>query len=345
VTGEHPASWHALAFFGPLLVAAFATPVAAKLAHRFGILDHPRDGRFHVTATPYLGGIALAVGLLTAAAVISHSSAQLVVILAGGLTLMFLGLIDDRRGVHPSVKMVVEVAAATALWLAGVRGGLFGVDILDYAVTVLWVLAITNSLNLIDNMDGLAAGVTAIASLTYFAIAAGEGHYLVASFALALAGASCGFLRHNFPPARIFLGDAGSLLLGFLLAALALKLDLVGESGFVRGVVPVLILGVPIFDTILVIVARIRGKRPLSQGGTDHSSHRLTELGLSGRSVALATYAAQITMSCVAVFILHASDAIALISLVAVALASSVLLLRFLRMATGSDSRDVAGNP
>lgn len=340
MTGEHLPLWYSLAFFGPLLVAASATPVAARLAHRFGILDHPKDGRFHSTATPYLGGIALAVGLMVAAVAISRSSLELVAILVGGLTLMVVGLIDDRRSVTPSVKIVVEIVAATALWLAGVKGGLFGGGIPDYALTVLWVLAITNSLNLIDNMDGLASGVTAIASLTYFVIAAGNGDYLVASFALALAGASCGFLRHNFPPARIFLGDAGSLMLGFLLAALALKLDLVGTSGFVRGLVPVLILGVPIFDTILVIVARIHGKRPISKGGTDHSSHRLTELGLSGRSVALATYAAQIVMSGLALVIIHASDTVALVSLVGVALLAVILLLKFLQMETGSDAVD-----
>lgn len=338
MNGEHLPFWYSLAFLGPLLATALITPLAAGLAHRFGILDHPKETRFHTTATPYLGGIAVAAGMLIAAAVISRSSAQLVVILVGGLALMLVGLVDDRGGVRPSVKIAVEIAAATALWLSEVRGGLFGSGPADYVITVLWVLAITNSLNLIDNMDGLASGVTAIASLTYFIVAADNGDYLVASFALALAGASCGFLRHNFPPARIFLGDAGSLMLGFLLAALALKLDLVGESGFVRGLVPVLILGVPIFDTILVIVARVRGKRPLSQGGTDHSSHRLTELGLSGRSVALATYATQVAMCGLALFILHAGDTVALVTLITVAAAAVVLLVSFLKMTPGSEA-------
>jgi UDP-GlcNAc:undecaprenyl-phosphate GlcNAc-1-phosphate transferase len=329
----------------PLLTTAFATPVAARVAHRFEILDHPTDSRFHTATTPYLGGVAVAAGLAIAALFISRFSVQLAVILGGGLCLMFVGLIDDRRGVQPSVKILAEIASATALWLAGVQGGLFGQGILDYAITVLWVLAITNSLNLIDNMDGLASGVTAIASLTYFVIAASDGDYLVASFALALAGASCGFLRHNFPPARIFLGDAGSLMLGFLLAALALKLDLVGEAGFVRGAVPVLILGVPIFDTILVIIARTRGRRPLSHGGTDHSSHRMTEIGLGGRSVALATYAAQIAMCGMALFIFSAGDDAALTSLIFCALMAVVLLVLFLMVEPKNGDSGVAENP
>src|SRR3990170_225965 len=193
----------------------------------------------------------------------------------------------------PLVKLAVEGLAGAVLWTAGVRAGFFGVAAADLVLTILWVIGITNALNLLDNMDGLASGVTAIASLAYFALAAQQVFFLVAAFALALAGSSLGFLRYNFPPARIFLGDAGSLFLGFLLAALALKLDLVGASGIVRAAVAALILGVPVFDTLLVVVARLRGGRPVYVGGTDHFSQRLAGLGLSDRNIALLTYGAQ----------------------------------------------------
>lgn len=146
-------------------------------------------------------------------------------------------------------------------------------------------------------MDGLASGVSAIAAFAFFVIAARRGDFLVASFALAVTGASVGFLRHNFPPARIFLGDAGSLFLGFLLAALGLKLDLVGETSFARFVIPTLVLGVPVFDTMLVVLDRFRDGRPVYRGGTDHSSHRMATLGLSHRAIALATYGLQLVCS------------------------------------------------
>jgi UDP-GlcNAc:undecaprenyl-phosphate GlcNAc-1-phosphate transferase len=167
-------------------------------------------------------------------------------------------------------------------------------------------------------MDGLAPGVAAIAALAFFVVASDHGDYLVGSFALAVAGASLGFLRHNFPPARIFLGDAGSLMLGFLLAAIGLKLDLVGEDGLIRSAVPLLILGVPIFDMVLVILDRLRGKRPVYRGGIDHSSHRLADLGLSGRAVALSTYGVQAACCGVALWLLTVSDGTALSILFAV---------------------------
>jgi UDP-GlcNAc:undecaprenyl-phosphate GlcNAc-1-phosphate transferase len=321
---------YALALMIPLVATLWLTPLAGRLAHRLGILDHPRDHRFHNEVTPYLGGLAVAGGLVFVGIFAASASKQLLTILLGGFAIMLVGFEDDRREIGPIVKIIVEVGAATALWLAGVRVSLFGIPALDLAITVLWVVAITNSMNLLDNMDGLASGASAIAAIAFFIIAAGRGDYLVGSFALAIAGASLGFLRHNFPPARIFLGDAGSLLLGFLLAALALKLDLFGESGFVRGAVPILILGVPIFDTILVVTARLLERRPVYVGGTDHSSHRLSDIGLSGHGVAFVTYAAQIVCCAIALLLLHTPPAATLAIVVAVGAVALIILLRLL---------------
>lgn len=280
-----PAPRYLLAFAVPLVVVLVVTPVAGRLARRLGILDHPSEQKFHHDPTPYLGGAAVAAGLVAIGFLTTGTSAQVFVLLLGGLVLGVWGLLDDWVTVRPPVKLLVEASAGVALWFSDVRAGLFGNEVLDLALTVLWVVAVTNALNLLDNMDGLTAGVSAVAALTFFTIAAERGDYLVASFALAVAGASLGFLFHNRPPATIFLGDAGSLMLGFLLAALGLKLDLVGENSFVRSMVPVLILGVPLFDMTLVIVDRLRGGRRVSQGGTDHSSHRLSALGLSNGAV------------------------------------------------------------
>jgi UDP-GlcNAc:undecaprenyl-phosphate GlcNAc-1-phosphate transferase len=332
-----PALRYALAFLVPLVVTVVLTPVAGKLARRLGILDHPSEQKFHRDPTPYLGGAAVAAGLVSIVGLLTTGpSSQVLVILLGGLVLGVLGLMDDWVTVRPSVKLLVQAAAGFALWFADVRAGLFGVEALDLALTVVWVVAVTNAVNLLDNMDGLTAGVSAVAAFTFFGVAAARGDYLVASFALAVAGASLGFLRHNLPPATIFLGDAGALMLGFLLAALGLKLDLVGENGFVRSAVPVLIVGVPFFDTVLVIVDRLRGRRPVFRGGTDHSSHRLSVLGLSHGAVAAVIVAAEVICCALALTLLEVSFDPTVAIAAAASLSAIALLVLLLRVRPAS---------
>lgn len=323
---------YALAFTIPLVVTLTLTPVAGRIARRAGILDRPATQKFHREATPYLGGLALAIGLVVVGAATAGASAQVAVILLGGLVLAVWGLMDDWMTLGPSVKLLIEAGAGVGLWLADVRAGLFGVEALDLLLTVAWVIAITNAVNLLDNMDGLAAGVSAAAALTFFGIAASRGEFLVGSFALAVAGASIGFLRHNLPPATIFLGDAGALMLGFLLAALGLKLDLVGEDGLVRSAIPALILGVPIFDTTLVVLDRLRGRRPVFRGGTDHSSHRLASLGLSHGAVAGVIVAAEAACCAVALTLLELPFDASVAVVVATGVIGLALLVWLLRV-------------
>jgi len=308
------------AFLIPLAATLLLTPASADLARRLGVMDRPGEHKVHVEATPYLGGLALALGLVAAGLVIGSTAQQAAVIAACGVVVFGLGLLDDLRGIGPAVRLCVEAALAVVLWFSEVRAGFFGVRALDLVLTVVWVVVITNAVNLSDNMDGLASGIAAIAAVAYFAIAAPEGDYLVAAFAIALAGASLGFLRYNFPPARIFLGDAGSLLLGFFLATLGLLLDLDVASDVRRIGVQVLILGVPVFDTVLVVMMRRRGGRPITQGGRDHASHRLAALGLSGRQVALVVYAAQVACSSIAVVAVNAPGSAVAVALAWVAL-------------------------
>jgi UDP-GlcNAc:undecaprenyl-phosphate GlcNAc-1-phosphate transferase len=319
-----PAPLYWIAFFAPLAATALLTPLAARLARRLDVLDQPASNKAHREATPYLGGFAMAIGLVVVGGIAAGAEGELLTILLAGLALSIVGLLDDRLTVGPIVKLAVEVGAGVALWLAGARGGLFDVYALDLLLTVVWVVAITNFLNMLDNMDGLAAGVGAIAAGGFFVIAADRGEYLVGAFALAVAGASLGFLAHNFPPARIFMGDAGALLLGFLLAALGLKLDLVGEGGLVRSAAPVLLLGVPILDGLLVITARLRDGRRVYVGGTDHSSHRLAGLGLSGRVIALITYGVELAACGVALWLLAASWETSMVIVVGVAAIAGV---------------------
>jgi UDP-GlcNAc:undecaprenyl-phosphate GlcNAc-1-phosphate transferase len=311
------------AFLIPFGATLVATPVAAGLARRLGVLDRPAGRKLHLEPTPYLGGLAVVVGLVVAGVVIGSTARQAAVIAACAVAVFLVGLIDDVRGLGPRIRLAVEAGLAVVLWFENVRAGFFGIPALDLALTVVWIVAITNALNLLDNMDGLASGVTAIASLAYFVIAVSQGDYLVASLAAGLAGVSVGFLRHNFPPARIFLGDAGSLLLGFLLAVLALMIDLDVTNDVLRIGVQALILGVPVFDTTLVVVSRVRGGRPVALGAQDHSSHRLAAFGLSARQVAFVTYAAQLAFSTIAIIVVNTPE---IVPEVTMALATLVLI-------------------
>ena len=333
---------YGLAFIVSLLASLTLTPLAARLARRLGVIDRPGPTKFHRQPTPYLGGVAVAASLFLVAGITTGASGQFLTVLFGGLALVVVGLLDDKGAATVPLKLGVEVTAAIALWAVGIRAGLFGVEALDLLLTVFWVVGITNAVNMLDNMDGLAAGVVAISSLTFFGIAAARGSYLVAALALSVAGASLGFLRHNYPPARIFLGDAGTLPLGFLVAALGLKLDLIGEAGLVRTAIPVLALAVPIFDAAVVILARLRDGRRFYVGGTDHTSHRLAAMGLSPGTIALGAYAIQIGCSVAAFWLLYASDgaALGLVSAVgAASVATLVAVLALPVMSAGSTER------
>jgi UDP-GlcNAc:undecaprenyl-phosphate/decaprenyl-phosphate GlcNAc-1-phosphate transferase len=307
------------------------TPVAARLARRLDIQDRPAPNKFHQRTTPYLGGMAVVVALVMGCGLVGGWQAQLVAVLAGAIAMFALGLVDDVRTVSPTTKIVVQVGAALALWISGVRGGLFG-NVADLPLTVLWVVGVTNALNLLDNMDGVLSGVTAISAFGFFVIAAANGDHLVGPLALGVSAASLGFLRFNFPPARIFLGDAGSLTLGFLLASIGLKLDLVGPTGFARSVIPVLILGVALFDTALVVVARVAHRRPVLLGSTDHTSHRLAALGLPGGRVAEAAYAAQTLLISIALWMTTASTIAVIGASAAVATAGLAAMMALLRV-------------
>ena len=247
----------------PLLATLALTPVAGRLAGRFDVMDHPGAHKTHLGPTPYLGGVAVAAGLLVIGWLSAGANGQLLVVVGGALVLGFVGLLDDVQPVSPWIRLAYQVVAAISLWLVGVRAGVFDAAWIDLPITVLWVVAVTNAFNFIDNMDGIAAGVATASALGIAAIAGHNGDYLVTSLALATAGAALGFLRYNIPPAKIFLGDAGSMLLGFMVAALILKLDLPVGPSAPRVLSTVLLAGVPLFDLSVVVIARLRDGRPI----------------------------------------------------------------------------------
>ncbi len=320
-----------LIFLVALILALTMTPAAGRLAVRTGMVDRPAVRKLHQHPVPLLGGLAIYLALVAAVALFSDRTylAQLAGIFIGATLVSFFGLWDDRSGLPPLVKLAAQLAATGILLLFGVQVQLFEWAPLNYALTVLWVVGITNALNLLDNMDGLSAGVATVASAFFLIQAALSGQYLVGALAAALTGACLGFLVYNFNPARIFMGDSGSLFLGFLLAVVGLKLRFDNVTT-VTWMVPVIVLGIPIFDTTLVTLSRLRrGLNPLTTPGKDHLSHRLVKLGLTHREAVLTIYVAGAALGIIATLLTRASPLEAytvLAVLVAVGLAALVKL-------------------
>ena len=279
--------WEYLAVFvATAILSIVLTPMALRYAIRANVLDQPGKHKSHKVAVPYLGGLAIVVTFVIAVILMSvlrppHTGrGELLGVLTIAVLLAAVGLIDDLRQVSPLWRLVAEVSAASIVWSLGNGTAVTTVETVDLILTVLWFVGITNAFNLLDNMDGLAAGLAAISSMTVFAVAGTNGQFLVAGLAVALAGCTVGFLRLNFHPARIYMGDGGSLFIGFLVAYLGIKLRFEGGR-LVSSLVPIFACSAAVFDTSLVVISRIRAGRNPFQGGQDHVSHRLVKLGLS----------------------------------------------------------------
>jgi UDP-GlcNAc:undecaprenyl-phosphate GlcNAc-1-phosphate transferase len=330
--------WMIVPFAVAFLCAAGLTPLVIALARRLGVVAMPRPDRWHQRPTALMGGTALyGAGVLAALVTLpefvsSDPSMQPRVIgLLGAVTIAFaLGFLDDLRGMGPSAKVAGQTLGVCVLVMSGIRMHAGGYEWLAVPATFLWVVGITNAVNLLDNMDGVVAGVVGIASIGMAIHGAMTGQVVVMILALALAGACGGFLLYNFNPARIFMGDCGSLFLGFSISALALM----ATSGPVVHLLPALIvpgvlLAIPIFDTTLVSIARWLHGRPLSQGGRDHTTHRLVALGVPEKLVALLLYATT-ALLCALSLAVAGSPPIAAITLAALILLAMGLVGAFL---------------
>ena len=272
------------------LLAGLATPAFSRLARRIGMVVKPRVDRWHRSPTPVLGGAAITLAAVLVLVTLLPPSRVAATIAVGLVAAFALGLLDDFRHITPSSKLVGQAVIASLLFFGGVRVEIIGIEPLAYLVTVLWVVGLMNAVNLIDNMDGLAGGIVAIAGVG-LGIGALPENPAAGIVAGAASGAALGFLVHNFPPARVFMGDAGSLVLGYLLAAAALLHTASGAANVSLAVfAPLAVLALPLFDTALVTTSRRLVGRPISKGGRDHTSHRLAALGLSDRGVVLLLY-------------------------------------------------------
>jgi UDP-GlcNAc:undecaprenyl-phosphate GlcNAc-1-phosphate transferase len=294
-----------------LLFAIGATPLARRLAPRLGVMDQPSTRKIHTKAMPRLGGAAIYLAFILALLLFGDRSyvSQGVSILLGATLVSFCGIWDDRWGMRPLLKLGIgQPLAALILVASGIQVSFLSHPILNIVVTIIWVVGITSALNLLDNMDGLSAGVATVASAFFLLLAAMSGQYLVGSLAAALLGACMGFMFYNFNPASIFMGDTGALFIGFILAAVGIKLRFPGRMNIVTWMIPVLVLGIPIFDTTLVVVSRLRrGLNPTTHPGKDHFSHRLVAMGLSQREAVMAICLICGTLGMLAVFLTQAS--------------------------------------
>jgi len=288
--------------FSIALTATFLLTVPVRrLALQIGMIDQPSPRKLHQAPMPLLGGLAIYCGSVLAIllSMDGQPRAQILGILAGATLLLITGILDDRGVLHHQVKLFVAMPlAAVALLAVGIQFHFFSQFVAgargrtaDLALTLFWVVGITAAFSILDHMDGLVSGVAAIASFFFAWLAIGSGQVLVATLGAAVLGASLGFLRWNFKPAKIFMGDGGAMFLGFMLAALGLKLRLVETPGTIAPMIPILILAVPIFDTTLVSISRSRrGLLPFATPGKDHTAHRLAMFYLGQRGAVLVIY-------------------------------------------------------
>ena len=278
-----------LIFVVALVFSVVATPLARRLALATGIVDTPNHRKVHHEPTPLLGGAAIYASFVVALLIYGGRAEvrQMIGIVVGATSVSIMGVLDDTRGVRPSLKLLGQLLASVVVIVSGLQVHLFHSQVVNIALTMLWIAGITNALNLLDNMDGLSGGIAAIAAAHFLLLAALNGQFLVGALSAALLGACIGFLRYNFNPASIFMGDTGSLFIGFVLASVAIKLRFT-NTYVVTWMVPPVVLLVPIFDTTLVVVSRLRrGKNPLTTPGKDHLSHRLVAFGCTRREAVL----------------------------------------------------------
>lgn len=306
-----PLNVYLAAFFGALATTFVALPLWRIWCERFGLVDDPGHRKIHDASIPLAGGLAVLTGLLLPLAIataiiqfrlLGESSAapllfglnkralQLGAIAFGALGMTIVGLLDDKYELRPAQKFTAQLLIAFIVAGAGVRITLFVPSVwFSYAVTILWLLTVINAFNFMDNMNGLCGGLGAIGAGLFGGIAAYHGQYLVALLAFLMAGALVGFLPHNFPKARAFLGDSGSHLVGYLLAVIAILPHFHSEKhpSPLAVLTPLFVLAMPLADLLWVVLLRTRMGKPFYVGDTNHLSHRLVRAGLSKTSAVL----------------------------------------------------------
>ena len=302
-----------------LISVSLLTPIMRCFARRYGVVDVPSEShKTHKNPVPYLGGVAIAIGVVIVTYIASLASdfsretfflASSVLIPA--IIMGIVGLIDDLRKLSPWPRFIIQnlfgIAISALLVATNTLGSPFGNNWIDIPVTTLFIVGITNSINFFDNIDGGASGALAIAAIFLFILSFQGGQFLIAALSIVLAGATLGFLLWNKPPARIYMGDAGALFLGILIASLAIRFNPNPIDRISSFAIPLLLLAIPILDTSVAVVSRIRRKISPFQGGRDHLSHRLMRMGFDKRQSVFILWIGSILFASFAIAISSAS--------------------------------------
>jgi UDP-GlcNAc:undecaprenyl-phosphate GlcNAc-1-phosphate transferase len=312
------------------------------VALKFGITDKPnQEHKTHKEPVPYLGGLAIVFGVISityATSLLTNINQQTFLlastILVPALIMAATGLVDDIKQLRPWPRFVAQniiaIFATSILISNNTLGSAVGIIVIDFALTLFWLVGISNSINFFDNIDGGASGTAAITSLALFFVALQNDQFLVAAMSIVLAGSTLGFLIWNKPPARIYMGDAGSLFLGILIASLSIRVDTNGELGIFSLLIPFFLLAVPILDTSTAVIKRlVRGVSPF-QGGRDHLSHRLMRLGKEKRKAVLLLWALSAFYALIAILILNSNSIFQTLLIILGMVSWMVLLFLFL---------------
>lgn len=302
------------------IISVIATPLVIKLAIKLNAIDIPNDPRrIHNKPTPLMGGVAIYIAFVIGVVLnISNFSIQDLGLLIGATVIVIGGIIDDIKELRPKYKLLFQIVAAVILIVFGLKitlvtnplnsgGSFLNLGLLGIPLTIIWVIGITNAFNLIDGVDGLAAGVGFISSVTLFIVSIINGRIDAAFLTAILSGAIIGFLPYNFNPASIFMGDTGSQLLGFLLAAISIDGAIKSATALVIAV-PLLALGLPIYDTLFAMIRRKVNGKPIMQGDKGHLHHRLLGLGLTQRQVVLIMYLISAILGGIAIIAMQISS-------------------------------------
>ena len=286
-----------VAFILAIAAVYVITPYVKDLAFRVGALDAPNARKVHKKPIPRMGGLAIYAGFVLAVLASMRLSFEVVGLLVGGTLILVLGIVDDLKQLSARKKLLGQIAAAIVLlffdirieWISNPFGDMVFLDYLSIPITILWVVGLTNTVNLIDGLDGLAAGVSTIAAVTILFVALQQNFWIVAILTSALAGSALGFLYYNFNPAKIFMGDTGSMFLGYMLAAISV-IGTVKSAATIALVVPIVALGLPIMDTAFAIIRRYTNGQPIFKPDKGHLHHRLLAMGLSQKQAVLLMY-------------------------------------------------------
>ena len=339
-----------IAFLMPFILSYFLTPLAKKLAYKFGAIDVPKDNRrVHKEPIPRLGGLAIYLSTIITLLIIAPKTPTMLTIVAGGSIIAISGMIDDIKPMSAKLKLVFQILAAIVVVVGGTKihfvtvpisNTIIDLKLFVIPITIFWIVGITNTLNLIDGLDGLSAGVSGISSLSFFFIAMNMAQRLddpklmalPILMSLVVAGSAFGFLPHNFNPARIFMGDTGSLFLGFMLSVIAVE----GAMKSIAAIlIPLLVLGLPIFDTTFAIVRRFVNKKPIMEADRGHLHHRLLDKGLTQKQTVLVLYTMSLLLGVSGILFSHLAIGIGLLVLAIV----TALLLNTARIGTKTNEK------